>query len=1006
MKKILIAVGILLAVSLFCQRDTATIDSLQSALSASSNKDKLNILSDLIMEYLHIDPTKSIDYGYQAIRLAEKLEKKNSKARFLSYIGVAYEYKGNYTKALEMYNESLDIAVSLEDKELEASALINIAVVNQNMRHYDESLNNNLQALELYRELDYTQGIASVLNNIGNVYLYLQQYEKALKYYQDSIDLKLQMENPNHLASTYQNIALVYQAMHDYENSIKYYDLSLEIMQKNNDRYDMAITYGNLANLYYLMNEYNKALFFINESLHLHQNLQNIYGVCSAEIQMAKILIKQKKFTQAEKHLQESQKTALENNLKELLSENYEAYSQYYQSLGKYQKSLEYFKDYKTLSDSLQNELNAQKLTELNIQYETAQKMKEIELLKQEAEHNKQTRNYLIYVVVFGVFVVVFLLNLYYEKIKDSKLKQEYQEKLQQSELKYRSLTENIKVAVFTYNTTGRFTYINKATSDTTGYSEKELLQMNFYDLVHPADREEVFKRGLAKIKGKKLATGLEFRIITKSGEVRWTETSSVRITIGGEFLVLGTSLDVTERNIAHHKLAESEAQLRALFAAMDDVIFTMDRIGTYVSIAPTNPELMYKPAKEVEGKRLHDVFPKEQADIFLAKVKECFDKQEMILFDYQLPIKNEKYWFDARLSPIDETKVLFVGRNITEKKESLQKLVDSEERYRNLVESIEEGMAIVDKDHNFIFVNNAATKIFGYSKDELVGMNVKKILTPEAEKKLMEQYKQRQKGISTKYENWNIRKDGEKRLLKISSSPLFMDDKFNGSVSIFSDITELRKAEEKIIDSLREKEVMLQEIYHRVKNNMQIISSMLKLQSRHINKENALEVFKNSQNRVKSMSLVHEKLYRSSDLARISAKDYFYSLLKQIFISYHEHSPNIKYSIDCDDIELKISSAIPCGLIANELITNSLKHAFDENGGNIFLKFNKIDNIKFKLEIGNDGKDFPADFSLENAESFGLQLVDILHKQLHAEFQLERNGGVNFIFIFEELKK
>ncbi len=1006
MKIFFVFISFLVVFSLFSQNNLSEIDSLETVLPALEERESLDVLINLTLLYLNEDPQSSIRYGNQAIQLAEKFNLKAKKAQLHTLVGVAYEYRGNFTKALELYNKSLDIANSIESLDLIASALINIAVVNQNMGKHDVSLNYNLQALEMYREMENNNGIANALNNIGNVYLYMEQYEKALNYYLQAIEKKKTLKAATDIASTYHNIALVYQALAEYDAAVQYYDLALEDMRANNDRYSMAICYANLSSLYYLTENYNKALFYITESLHLHEKMQNTELICSAKINLANIFIKTGRFAEAEKILQENLTFAQENEFYSLKAEILESYSHYYQETGDYKNALDFHTSFKALQDSLNQNLNRQKIAELSIQYETAQREKVIELLKQQAIYSQKTRNFLIIVILLGIIFLIILLNLYYSKVKDTQLRQEMQEKLQQSEHKYRTLTEYLKVAVYTYNIEGRFNYVNKATCDISGYSEHELLKMHFYDLIHPKHRDLVQRRGLARLKGDDIPSNYEFMIITKNGEIKWLETSNVRVNIGGIIMVLGTSLDVTDRYIAHEKLQESEAQLRAIFSAMDDVIFTMDNKGTYLSIAPTNPDLMYKPVEETVGKKLHDIFPKQQADYFLSKIQECLIKQDVVAFDYQLPIKNELLWFDGRLTPISDNKILMVARNITERKKSLAKLVESEEKYRNLVESIEEGMAIVDADHNFLFVNKAASKIFGYRTDELLSMNVQEIFSEEMKEEFLENFERRKQGEKTKYEAWINRKDDSRKLLKISSAPLFKKDEFVGSVSIFSDITEMHAAEEKIKASLREKEVMLQEIYHRVKNNMQIISSMLKLQSLHINKENALELFKNSQSRVKSMSLVHEKLYRSRDLSRINAKDYFSSLLKQIFVSYSLQAKDIKYTIDCEDINLDINSAIPCGLIANELITNSLKHAFSDEGGLVTLRFKSLDDDKFKLEIGNNGKDFPENFTLENASSFGLQLVDILSKQLHADFDLERKEGANFVFIFKELKK
>jgi len=998
---------LLLPVVLFAAGDISRIDSLEASLSVLDEKEQISTLQELLSLYIDKNPHKSIEYGKKAISLAEKYNRISDQCKLLISVGVAYEYQSNYLKALELYNKSLDLANSIDSKEDVVNALYNLSLVNADLNKYDVSLNYCLQALDIYHELNDQAGIAYSLNNIGNIYLYLEQYDKALQYYLNSIDVKLDSGQKESLSSNYHNIALIYQALGKYSEAIHYYNLALSELQKENDQYKMAVCYGNLSSLYILLEDYKKAYSFNLESLHIFESMGNNEGICSAKTTMADILIKMKDFEQAHRFLVESMQLAMQEINKPLISSNYKSISDYYQARNDHVRALEYYKKYHALNDSINEETNNKQLTELSVQYEAAQREKEIALLKKEDQSSNQVRNILIYTLVLGLVFILFLLYLYYDKIKDGKIRQEIQEKLKDSESLYRTLTENIRVGVYTYNSEGRFTYVNPASCKITGYSEEELLKMRFFDVVHSNYLDMVMKNGLSRIRGEVVPTDYEFRITTKTGEERWIENSSVRISISNVIMVLGTSIEVTDRHLAHLKLQESEAQMRALFTAMDDVIFTMDREGKYLTVAPSSPGQWYRPPQSLVGKRIHDFYPKEQADFFLQQVNNCLKNREMVVFDFDMKIDDKALFFDAKITPLNNSSVLMVARNITERKQSIRKLIESEEKYRNLVESIEEGLAIVDNDMNFVFVNNAACRIYGYSSQELLRMNVMDLVPADHQTVITEQHQNRLQGFKTTYENWNRHEDGALRLIKASAGPLFKDDQIIGTISLFSDITEMRAAEEKIQASLAEKEVLLQEIYHRVKNNMQIISSMLKLQSLHINKENAIEVFKNCQNRVKSMSLIHEKLYRSHDLSHISAHDYFSSLIKQLFMSYHTPDVKITYTLDCDkDLNLDINTAIPCGIIANELITNSLKHAFSEAGGNIFLSFSRVDNERYLLLIGNDGNDFPEDADPERATSFGLQLVEILRKQLHADFVLDRKKGVKFIFTFTDLNK
>lgn len=208
------------------------------------------------------------------------------------------------------------------------------------------------------------------------------------------------------------------------------------------------------------------------------------------------------------------------------------------------------------------------------------------------------------------------------------------------------------------------------------------------------------------------------------------------------------------------------------------------------------------------------------------------------------------------------------------------------------------------------------------------------------------------------------------------------------------------------IKQSLREKEVLLQEIHHRVKNNLQVVSSLLYLQSKKIKDKPTFEILQDSQNRVRSMALVHEKLYQSKDLARVDFAEYARNLANYILRSHGVNSNVIKLKIKVDDVFLGIDTAVPCGLILNELVSNSLKHAFPGGReGEIRIELRLDDDKKFTLMVSDNGVGIPKDLDFRNTESLGLQLVDTLVNQLEGTIELDRSGGTAFKTTFTELK-
>jgi len=219
-----------------------------------------------------------------------------------------------------------------------------------------------------------------------------------------------------------------------------------------------------------------------------------------------------------------------------------------------------------------------------------------------------------------------------------------------------------------------------------------------------------------------------------------------------------------------------------------------------------------------------------------------------------------------------------------------------------------------------------------------------------------------------------------------------------------------IKKSEVQIKASLNEKEVLLREIHHRVKNNMQIICSLLNLQSEHIDDKRFVDVLIDSQNRIRSMALVHEKLYRSEDLSEVDLSDYVRTLAQSLFASYGEFTRSIKLNIDINDVVLAVDTAIPCGLIINELLSNCLKHAFpDHKNGeiNISFKSSSLDGKTwYTMSVSDNGVGIPEGLDIRHNKSLGLQLIMTLAEhQLQGKLELQRKDGTAFTIRFKELK-
>lgn len=199
--------------------------------------------------------------------------------------------------------------------------------------------------------------------------------------------------------------------------------------------------------------------------------------------------------------------------------------------------------------------------------------------------------------------------------------------------------------------------------------------------------------------------------------------------------------------------------------------------------------------------------------------------------------------------------------------------------------------------------------------------------------------------------------------------------------------------------ESLREKELLLKEIHHRVKNNMQIILSLLRLQERSMGDEKLRAMLQDSQSRIRSMALVHDQVYRSRDMANIAFDRYVNSLVSELLKTYSVQQ-RIEVQVDIGNVRVGIDSAIPCGMILNELISNSMKHAFSEGRGKIMIAFEQ-EGGGYKLTVSDNGKGLPEDFTIEGQESLGLTLISLLVKQLDGEMAIDRSSGTRFTIRF-----
>ena len=358
------------------------------------------------------------------------------------------------------------------------------------------------------------------------------------------------------------------------------------------------------------------------------------------------------------------------------------------------------------------------------------------------------------------------------------------------------------------------------------------------------------------------------------------------------------------------------------------------------------------------------------------------------------------------------------VNQDITELKIAEDALAESDQRLKDIIDFLPDATFTIDTEGRVISWNQAIEQMTGIWAEEMLGKGNYEYSLPfyrdrkpmlidlvnASETEIRNYYSKftRNGQVITAENEVNIR--GKPIIIWGKAVPLYDNKgKLVGAIETIRDVTDFRDAQKKLKKSLDEKEMLLKEIHHRVKNNLMVISSLLELESRYIKDKAVLGVFKESQNRAKSMAYIHERLYRSTDLKRIDFGDYIQSLGEDIYETYVIDPDRIKLNLKVEEVMVDINTSVPLGLIVNELLTNSMKYAFPgDRSGEIELEFS-CSGDEYLLRVADNGVGFPEDLDYKNSSSLGLQLVTSLTEQINGKISLLNKNGTEFKITFKE---
>ncbi len=544
------------------------------------------------------------------------------------------------------------------------------------------------------------------------------------------------------------------------------------------------------------------------------------------------------------------------------------------------------------------------------------------------------------------------------------------------------------------------------------GYSEEAAMsESNLLNkFVHKEDIEFVKGRLEQTYKQRKKDISVINRNITRNGEVIYCKwNNSFLYDKNGEVAAIYSLVqDVTEHQRALNDAKRSMKSYQDLFNSISDAIFLLDEHGI---IAEANDGLEktfgYK-RKEVIGKPYKVLAaPGKYDEEFLGELfARVFDGEPSDFEGWGRKKNGEVFPAEYLLNTSNyfgKKKMIVIARDISDRKQSEEALKEREGLFTKLFNSSPIGITLLNKHHEVDMVNDGFEQLFGYREHELKGLKLDQFIVP----------KMRHKEAQELSESANVQEVTEKRVRKdgtildviIYAVPVVVEKNVVGIYGIYIDITTQKNTEEQLHKSLKEKEMLLAEVHHRVKNNLAVITGLLELQSYSAGSESAKRILKDSQMRINSIAMVHEKLYQSEDFAEVNIEQYFKELTEVIHKTMNRKETKVHIELDIMSAELPITQAIPCGLLLNEILTNSFKHAFTgRKQGEVRVSFKKS-NGHILFTIRDNGIGMPEDLARNLSESLGFTLIKTLASQLEAKFDFYNDEGAVFKFKFKKNK-
>jgi PAS domain S-box-containing protein len=469
------------------------------------------------------------------------------------------------------------------------------------------------------------------------------------------------------------------------------------------------------------------------------------------------------------------------------------------------------------------------------------------------------------------------------------------------------------------------------------------------------------------------------------------------------ERLVRIYSVDVTERKRAEEQLERTNQKLNEILASIQDDFYVLDANWNFVYASKSFTAKMGREPEDFFGNNIWKIFPNYVGTYLEENFRAAMEKREIRRFE--TGSKFAVAWCRMTVFPSADG-ITVIGTDVTERKLAEQALQESEERYRAVFENALDAILVTDtgRGERVLSANPAACQMFGYTEEEFLGLEQESILDTSDPYfvALMEQCEQNEQPTM---EMTCKRKGGDLFSGELSSAFYQDRDRECRSIAIIRDVTERKHHQAQLSAALQEKEALLKEIHHRVKNNLQVISSLLRLQSAGVADAQIRELFAESQRRVRAMALIHEQLYQSSNLAQINLRTYISDLVNYLRRSYTQILSNVDIRVNIENLVIEMDQAMPLGLLISELVSNSLKYAFPLHGqaGEIWIVARREQPDSLSITVGDNGLGLPENLNIELSPTMGLKLVHSFVTQLQGSYTVQRKSGTIFTITIPE---